>query len=124
MTKEISTVAVKTPRKAMPVPGVERMVGFTTTMYDIVKKVVMPAIASVRRVIGDRLQVAQDIRTHKPRITRICAIGFTLIRLIRGLLSACKEFPNFCGLRYFGCSLVSDDDYDALLFSSGDSVLV
>src|SRR6185436_17467831 len=73
MTKQISTVAVKTPLKAMPVPGVERIVGLTTTMYDIVKKVVMPAIASVRRVIGDRVQVAQDIRTHKPRITRICA---------------------------------------------------
>ena len=50
MTKQISTVAVKTPLNAMPVPGVERIVGFTTTMYDIVKKVVIPAIASVRRV--------------------------------------------------------------------------
>jgi hypothetical protein len=34
----------------MPVPGVERIEGFTTTMYDIVKKVVMPAMASVRRL--------------------------------------------------------------------------
>src|ERR1044071_1682849 len=73
MTKQMSTVAVKTPLKAMPVPEVERIVGFTTTMYDIVKKVVIPAIASVRRLIGDRLQAAQDIRTHKPRIIRICA---------------------------------------------------
>ena len=68
MTKQISTVAVKTPLKAMPVPGVERIVGFTTTMYDIVKKVVIPAIASVRRVIGDRVTGRKDIRTHKPRI--------------------------------------------------------
>src|SRR6185503_12499654 len=54
MTKQISTVAVRTPLKAMPVPGVERIVGLTTTMYDIVKKVVIPAIASVRRLMWDR----------------------------------------------------------------------
>ena len=50
--------------KAMPVPGVESIDGFTTTMYDIVKKVVMPAMASVRRcglatvlvVIGNRCE--------------------------------------------------------------------
>lgn len=48
MEKQISTVAVNTPLKAMPVPGVERIEGFTTTMYAMVKKVVIPAIASVR----------------------------------------------------------------------------
>lgn len=46
--KQSNTVAVNAPLKAIPVPGVERIDGFTTTMYDIVKKVVMPAIASVR----------------------------------------------------------------------------
>src|SRR6185369_4546370 len=50
MMKHTNTVAVSTPLKAMPVPGVERIEGFTTTMYDIVKKVVMPAMASVRRL--------------------------------------------------------------------------
>ena len=30
----------------MPVPGVERMAGFTTTMYDIVRNAVMPAMMS------------------------------------------------------------------------------
>jgi hypothetical protein len=35
---------------AMPVPSVARIDGLTTTMYDIVKKVVMPAIASVLRL--------------------------------------------------------------------------
>jgi hypothetical protein len=50
MTKHTNTVAVSTPLKAMPVPGVERIEGFTTTMYDIVKNVVMPAMASVRRL--------------------------------------------------------------------------
>src|ERR1044071_6141724 len=49
IVKQTSTVAVSTPLKAMPVPGVERIEGFTTTMYAIVKNVVMPAIASVRR---------------------------------------------------------------------------
>ena len=74
MTKQTSTVAVKTPLKAMPVPGVERIDGFTTTMYDIVKKVVMPAIASVRRfTVGEMIQAAQNIRTHKPQIMRIGA---------------------------------------------------
>jgi hypothetical protein len=34
----------------MPVPGDDRMDGFTTTMYDIVRNVVMPAITSRRRV--------------------------------------------------------------------------
>jgi hypothetical protein len=34
----------------MPVPGVARTDGFTTTMYDIVKKVVRPAMTSVERV--------------------------------------------------------------------------
>jgi len=63
-------VAVNTPLKAMPVPGVERIVGFTTTMYAIVKNVVIPAIASVRRVIR------QDYRIFK--IDRIAK----LIRLI------------------------------------------
>jgi hypothetical protein len=54
----------------MPVPGVERIVGFTTTMYAIVKNVVIPAIASVRRVIR------QDYRIFK--MNRIAK----LIRLI------------------------------------------
>src|ERR1051325_8959301 len=49
IVKQTSTVAVSRPVKAMPVPGVERIEGFTTTMYAIVKNVVMPAIASVRR---------------------------------------------------------------------------
>ena len=48
ITMQTRTVAVNTPLKAMPVPGVERMAGFTIRMYDIVKNVVMPAIASVR----------------------------------------------------------------------------
>src|SRR4030095_2881669 len=50
ITKHTNTVAVSTPLKAMPVPGVERIEGFTTTMEDIVKNVVMPAMASVRRL--------------------------------------------------------------------------
>jgi hypothetical protein len=41
-----STVAVSTPLNGMPVPGVDRMAGFTMTMYAIVKNVVMPAITS------------------------------------------------------------------------------
>src|SRR5690348_15268853 len=41
-----STVAVSAPENGMPVPGVERMLGFTTTMYAIVKKVVMPPMMS------------------------------------------------------------------------------
>ena len=48
MAKQMSTVAVNTPLNAIPVPEVERIEGFTTTMYDMVKNVVIPAIASVR----------------------------------------------------------------------------
>ena len=50
MLNAISTVAVSTPENAMPVPGVARMEGFTTTMYDIVKKVVTPPMTSAQRV--------------------------------------------------------------------------
>ena len=57
--KQISTVAVSTPLNAIPVPGVERIEGFTTTMYDIVKKVVTPAMASVLR------SIRQDYRIYK-----------------------------------------------------------
>src|SRR6185295_1116850 len=57
IVKQIKTVAVSTPLKAMPVPGVDRIDGFTTTMYDIVKNVVMPAMASVRR-LGFKVSVA------------------------------------------------------------------
>ena len=40
------TVAVIAPENGMPVPAVARIAGFTTTMYAIVKKVVMPPMAS------------------------------------------------------------------------------
>ena len=40
------TVAVIAPENGMPVPGVERMLGLTTTMYAIVKKVVRPPTMS------------------------------------------------------------------------------
>src|SRR5687767_470522 len=43
---EISTVAVSAPVNGMPVPGADRMPGFTTTMYAIVKKVVTPPAKS------------------------------------------------------------------------------
>jgi hypothetical protein len=46
MLNATSTVAVSTPENTMPVPGVARMDGFTTTMYDIVKKVVSPPMTS------------------------------------------------------------------------------
>ncbi len=46
MLNAMSTVAVSAPENGMPVPGVARMAGFTTTMYDIVKKVVMPPMTS------------------------------------------------------------------------------
>jgi hypothetical protein len=48
--KHTRTVAVSAPENGIPVPGVERIDGFTTTMYDIVKKVVMPATTSAERV--------------------------------------------------------------------------
>src|ERR1043166_6368781 len=51
IVKQMITVAVSTPLKAMPVlPSAEMICGLTTTMYDIVKKVVMPAMASVFRL--------------------------------------------------------------------------
>ena len=46
MLEAIRTVAVSAPANGMPVPGVERMAGFTTTIYAIVKKVVTPPITS------------------------------------------------------------------------------
>jgi hypothetical protein len=48
--KQRRTVAVSTPEKGIPVPSVERMEGFTTTMYAMVKKVVRPAMISVLRL--------------------------------------------------------------------------
>jgi hypothetical protein len=47
MLNAISTVAVSTPENAIPVPGEASTDGFTTTMYDIVKKVVIPPMTSV-----------------------------------------------------------------------------
>lgn len=41
-----STVAVITPENGSPVPSVARIAGFTTTMYAIVKNVVIPAASS------------------------------------------------------------------------------
>ncbi len=46
MVKHTMTVAVSAPLNGMPVPAVDRIAGFTTTMYDIVKNVVMPAARS------------------------------------------------------------------------------
>jgi len=59
-------VAVNTPLKAIPAPGVERIVGFTTTMYAIVKNVVIPAIASVRRCIRQDYRIFKMNRIAKP----------------------------------------------------------
>ena len=42
----MSTVAVSAPENGMPVPGVDRMPGLTTTMYAIVKNVVTPPARS------------------------------------------------------------------------------
>ena len=46
MLLAMSTVAVSAPENDMPVPGVARMLGLTTTMYAIVKNVVTPPITS------------------------------------------------------------------------------
>src|SRR2546428_1629116 len=54
MEADSRTVAVRTPLEGMPVPSVERIAGLTTTMYAIVKKVVIPATASVRSDFMDR----------------------------------------------------------------------
>jgi hypothetical protein len=55
MLEAMSTVAVSTPEKGMPVPGDARMAGFTTTMYAIVKKVVTPpTISAYGRDVGFR----------------------------------------------------------------------
>src|ERR1051326_5895548 len=81
ITKQTSTVAVSTPLNAMPVPGVERIDGFTTTMKAIVKKVVMPAIASVRRL---RLATGRVIchnprpKDNKPEAFRLRVVAFSL----------------------------------------------
>jgi hypothetical protein len=45
--KAKQTVAVITPEKGIPVPEVERIDGFTMTMYAMVKNVVIPATISV-----------------------------------------------------------------------------
>ena len=42
MLNATSTVAVNAPKKGIPVPGVARIPGLTTTMYAIVTKVVRP----------------------------------------------------------------------------------
>src|SRR4030095_11129910 len=47
-----TTVAVSTPEKAMPVPCDARIPGLTTTMYAIVKNVVMPPTMSPDKVAG------------------------------------------------------------------------
>lgn len=78
MTKHTKTVAVSTPLKAMPVPGVERIEGFTTTMYDIVKNVVMPAMASVRMfgfAISEGLIVEIETGMTGPERVYVSAIG-------------------------------------------------
>jgi hypothetical protein len=46
MVLHTSTVAVRAPENVMPVPGVDRIVGLTITMYDIVKNVVTPPTIS------------------------------------------------------------------------------
>lgn len=83
MMKHTNTVAVSTPLKAMPVPGVERIEGFTTTIYDIVKKVVMPAMASVRMfgfAISEELIV--EIETGMNRAERVYVTARGCARLI------------------------------------------
>src|ERR1043166_137298 len=46
MLNAISTVAVSAPENGMPVPGDDRIPGFTTTMYAIVTNVVTPPAMS------------------------------------------------------------------------------
>ena len=98
IVKQIKTVAVRTPLKAMPVPGVDRIEGFTTTMYDIVKKVVMPAIASVRmlgfaisRVLIGRvaIQIAQSAGSlcQQKGVRKIYKGGDKLVEGSKDLLS-------------------------------------
>ena len=72
MVKQIKTVAVRTPLKAIPVPSVERIEGFTTTMYDMVKNVVTPAMISVRRDGGEASAAGIDwTRKNGRALTRI-----------------------------------------------------
>ena len=64
IVKQTSTVAVNTPLKAIPVfPSAERICGLTMTIYAIVKKVVMPAMASVLRF--DELITTKDTEKTK-----------------------------------------------------------
>src|SRR6185436_1067840 len=61
IVKQIMTVAVSTPLKAIPVfPSAEIICGLTMTMYAIVKKVVMPAMASV---LTDGFSAAEEFIT-------------------------------------------------------------
>ena len=57
----MSTVAVIAPANDIPVPGVERMPGLTTTMYAIVKKVVMPPARSPYLEAGEGEDTARNI---------------------------------------------------------------
>src|SRR5688572_30627591 len=66
-----STVAVRTPENGIPVPGVDRIAGFTTTMYAIVKNVVMPAMASVRRWLRCMPTLLPSRGTHVDNLERV-----------------------------------------------------
>src|SRR5216684_8810955 len=74
MLLAMSTVAVNAPENGMPVPGVERMPGLTTTMYAIVKNVVTPPTTSAYRLRshGARIRVIERFRAwyHPPSLTR------------------------------------------------------
>ena len=81
-----STVAVSTPEKLIPVPGDARIPGFTTTMYAIVKKVVMPPMTSPE-MLGWWLVVGGwwwfSVR------------GPAGLRCISGILDSQRPNPNF-----------------------------
>ena len=97
IVKQIKTVAVSVPLKVMPVPGVDRIEGLTITMYDIVKKVVMPAIASVRMFgfatwLGEFIEVWP---TRMNRARRVYASKNRCARNAREQLSKTASFVLF-----------------------------
>jgi hypothetical protein len=53
---------VRTPENGSPVPGLDRMEGFTMTIYAIVTKVVTPPTTSAYRRCAVRLCSARDGR--------------------------------------------------------------
>jgi hypothetical protein len=62
MDDATSTVAVSTPLNRRPVPGAERIEGFTMTMCAIVTKVVTPPTASAYRPREVRLDIVPAAR--------------------------------------------------------------